>query len=371
MSSTRRRLSLVSCLLLVGCGTPSPSPVPVGSAGCPSDWDAAIVWSTETAPQSQLDYVSGDAVVASRSLPHQGLRAAPAQAPFRSGETAWLAANGNTTRDTTHVLRWSQADCSTQAFAVQEQVIWSVVASDEAFYTTNTLNGEAQVHRRTMDGTLTAEVAVPATVFSSLALDGDRLHAVGATGDPGDEQTVLVTFDATTLAEQRRLELGPRSLAVSTLVHAGKLYLPAGAVGDANGNEREVSTLQVVDLDTGTPETLDLGTASPYLVADSERGLVFAHTSMNPTFRSMDAYRYVTLFDPATRERTTLDAGPALRQIVVAGDALLVLTQPGDAAATLTRYALSDLRELSRVEVAPPAGGQHYLSGILATAPDA
>lgn len=258
MMNMLRLLTASTAVLLVGCGAPSLGPTVASTSGCPTDgWDAAVIWSSESAP-SQLDYVRGDAVVDSRALPYQGLEPAPAEAPFRQGPDAWLVANGNTTRDSTHVLRWSQADWSTTAHRVDEQVIWSVVADDDAFYTTNTVNAEAQVRRRTPDGQLTGEARIPSTVFSSLALDGDRLHAVGSTGEPGTEQTVLITFDATTLAEENRVILGPSSFPVSTLVHE--------------------------------------------VVAESTNYLTFAHTLLNPAFRAMDEYRAVTLFDPDSRD---------------------------------------------------------------------
>lgn len=368
MTVARRVVTaLASAALLAGCGAPPTGPVELPTSGCPAEgWDAAVVWSSETAPASHVDYVSGERVVASAPLASQGLPAAPAEAPFRSGTDAWLPANGNTTRDKTHVLHWSETDCSTRAYRVDEQVIWSVVATDEAFYTTNTVNAEAHVRRRTMDGTLTHEVGIPFTVFSSLALDGDRLHAVGTMGDPGTEETVLVTFDAETLTEERRLVLGPSSLPVSTLVHDGELYLPAAATSNPDGSGQEVSTVLVVDLVSGTPRTIDLGVVSPYLVTGWGGGLVFAHTFMNPAFRDMDAYGDVTLLEPGSGETTTVDLGPALRQVVATGDDLLVLTQPGDGAARLTRYALPGMGELSSVEVPAPPGGRHYLSGILA-----
>lgn len=326
MMNMLRLLTASTAVLLVGCGAPSLGPTVASTSGCPTDgWDAAVIWSSESAP-SQLDYVRGDAVVDSRALPYQGLEPAPAEAPFRQGPDAWLVANGNTTRDSTHVLRWSQADWSTTAHRVDEQVIWSVVADDDAFYTTNTVNAEAQVRRRTPDGQLTGEARIPSTVFSSLALDGDRLHAVGSTGEPGTEQTVLITFDATTLAEENRVILGPSSFPVSTLVHE--------------------------------------------VVAESTNYLTFAHTLLNPAFRAMDEYRAVTLFDPDSETLRTVVVGNGLRQIAVSGDDLLVLTQQGeDGPARLTRYALADMSERSAVYITPPSGGQHYLSGILTNLP--
>ena len=356
--------------LLVGCGAPSPEPVRVATSGCPAGrWDAAIIWSSETASGSQLDYVDHDAVVASQTLPYLGIHPAPRGLSYSPGSGAWLPSNGNTTRDRTHVLHWSQTDCSLHAYRVSAQVIWSVTANDEAFYTTNTLNATAEVRRRTLDGQLSAEAHVPSTVLSNLTLDGDRLYAVGDTGEPGTEQTVLITFDATTLTEASRLILGPDSTPVSTLIHDGTLYLPGGATNNPDGSGQEVSTVVTVDLATNTPHTIDLGADSPYLVTASERGLIFAHTFMNPTFRDMNAYGDVTLLDPQSGATSTLDLGPGLRGISVAGDTLLVLTREEGGPARLTRYALGDMSKRSTVEVAPPAGGHYYLSGILVNQP--
>lgn len=371
MAARRRLLVSASVLVLAGCGL-----IPAGGgsgvrAGCPADdWDAAVIWSSETARHSHLDYVHGDAVVGSETWPYRGLEPSPDAAPFRDGTDAWLHANGDAQRSSTHVLRWSQTDCSVQAFEVDEQAIWDVTADETAFYTTNTVDHVAQVHRRTTDGEIAGEAEVPMAVFSSLTLDGGQLHATGMLGEPGAEQTVLVTFDAETMQEQGRLLLGPASTPVSTLVHDGELYLPGGSVTNPDGSENEVSTVVVADPGAGTSRTVELGVLSPFLVVASPRGPIFAHTYLNPAFRDMDDYDEVSVVDAGTGEVTTIGLRPGLRQIAVSGDELLVLTQQVEGAAQLTTYALSDLQEVSSVEIRPPEGGRHYLGGILARLPD-
>lgn len=181
---------------------------------------------------------------------------------------------------------------------------------------------------------------------------------------------MVITFDAATLGELDRIVLGDSRLPVSTLVHEGTLYLPAGATAAPDGSGQEVSTVDVVDVGTGEASVIDLGAASPYLVAEAEGRLVFAHTYMNPSFRDMDAYREVTVLDPATGQTKTVDIGPGMRQIVVVGDELLVLTQQGGGDARLTRYALADMSELSSAQILVPEGGEHYLSGVIARLPD-
>lgn len=341
-----------------------------GSAGCPDEgWDAAVIWWTQTGRSSRMDYVLDQGVVASRTLPFKGLEVAPAEAPCRHGTDAWMVASGGVTYDSTDLLRFSQEDCAVQGFEVAEPAIWGVVADDQAFYTTNAIDGAAHVRRRTMDGEIAAEAVVPEALLSGLALEGDRLYAAGTLGEAETERTVLITFDAATLEELDRIELGDSRTPVSILVHQGTLYLPAGATSDPDGSGQEVSTVDVVDVDTGDADQLDLGVTSPYLVVGSGGRLVFAHTFMNASFRDMDAYGDVTVLDPATGETSTADVGPGLRQIAVVGEELLVLTQQGEGDARLTRYALADMSELSSAQIPVPEGGEHYLSGVIARLP--
>lgn len=364
-------LAAVIVLLLAGCG-PAPGRSGAGvPAGCPADdWDAAVIWSSETARSSRVDYVLDDAVVGTQAWPYQGLEPSPDDPSFRHGTDARLYANGDTLRTTTHVLRWSQVDCSVQAFEVEEQVIWDVAADDEALFTINAVDGVSEVHRRTMDGRIASEAEVPSAVFSNLVLDGDARHAIGSVGEPGAEQTVMITFDARTMEERQRLMLGPATTPLSTLLHEGEVYVPAGAIITADGSEQEVSTVVGEDPAAGTSRTVELGAPSPFLVVASPRGPIFAHTYMNPAFRSMDAYGQVTMLDTTTQETTTADLGPGLRHIAVSGDELLVLTQVEGGPARLTTYALADLSEQSSVELSSPSGGRHYLMGILARLPE-
>ncbi|MCT2178610.1 hypothetical protein M3F63_13250 [Brachybacterium muris] len=328
-----------------------------------------MIWSTQTARSSRMDYVRDQGVAASRTLPFKGLEAALAEAPFRHGTNAWMVANGSVSYDGTHLLRYSQESCAVQGFEVDEPAIWGVVADEQAFYTTNAIDGAAHVRRRTMDGEIAAEALVPETLLSGLASGGDRLYAVGPLGEAETERTVVITFDAATFEELDRIELGDSRTPVSALVHEGTLYLPAGATSDPDGSGQEVSTVDMVDVDTGEAGQVDLGAASPYIVAGAEGWLVCTHTFMNAPFRDMDAYGQVTVLDAATGEASTVDVGPGLRQISVVGDELLVLTQQGEGDARLTRYVLADMSELSSAQIPVPEGGEHYLSGVIAHLP--
>lgn len=158
-----------------------------------------MIWSTQTARSSRMDYVRDQGVAASRTLPFKGLEAALAEAPFRHGTNTWMVANGSVSYDSTHLLRYSQESCAVQGFEVDEPAIWGVVADDQAFYTTYAIDGAAHVRRRTMDGEIAAEAVVPETLLSGLALGGDRLYAVGPLGEAETERTVVITFDAATL----------------------------------------------------------------------------------------------------------------------------------------------------------------------------
>lgn len=370
MTIKRGILALVATTtLLAGCGT-LPSP---GSAGCPAGgWEAALLWSSETEPASEVAFVRGDQVVGRQQLPYQGLEASPAEGIFRVADGAWLKSNGNTTRDKTHVLRYATDTCSTRAFPVREQVVRAVSFDQDAFTTTNTVNGNAEVRRRTLDGKVTSEVRFPDITLSALQPRGDRLYALGSTMGRTTDQALLLELDAATLAEKRRLLLAGVSGSDVLVLSGDTLYYPHTVV--LNGSENtaaEGTSLGAITLSDFRQSAVDLKSSAPDLVADAGDSLYIGHNFMNPGFRDTDEYRFVTRYTPASGRVDTFDVGRGLLTMALSGDHLLVVTRTGRGTPRLTTYQLPAMTPVSSVDVPRPGGtGHFYVAGLL-TPPDA
>ena len=370
MTIKRGILALVATTtLLAGCGTP-PSP---GSAGCPAGgWEAAVLWSSETEPASEVAFVRGDRVVGRQPLPYQGLEASPAEGVFRVGHDAWLKSNGNTTRDRTHILRYATDTCSTQAFPVREQVVRAVSFDRDAFTTTNTVNGNAEVRRRSLDGKVMAEVRFPDITLTALQPRGDRLYALGSTMGRTPDQSLLLELDPATLAEKRRLLLAGVTTSDTMVITGNTLYHPHTVVLNAQDQaEAEGTTLGAITLTDFRQSAVDLKAAAPNLVVDAGDSLYIGHNFMNPGFRDTDEYRFVSRYTPATGRVDTFDVGRGLLTMALSGDRLLVVTQTSRDAPRLTTYQLPAMTPLSSVDVPRPGGtGYFYVAGLL-TPPDA
>lgn len=364
MSLKRGILALVATtMLLAGCGAPS-----TGSVGCPAQgWDAALLWSSETEPNSEVAFVRGDRVVGRQQLPYQGLEASPAEGIFRVADDAWLKSNGNTRRDKTHLLRYATDTCSTMAFPVREQVVRAVSFDRDAFTTTNTVNGHAEVRRRSLDGNLTAEARFPDITLSVLQPRGDRLYALGSTMGRTPDQALLLELDAVSLAEKRRLLLAGIAGSDALTITGDTLYYPHTVIlNGPDHTEAEGNSLGAITLSDFRQSAVDLETAAPDLVVDAGDSLYIGHTFMNPGFRDTDEYRFVTRYTPTSGRVDTFDVGHGLVTMALSGDHLLVVTRTGRDTPRLTTYQLPAMTPLATVEVPQPTGtGYFYIAGLV------
>lgn len=352
--------------LLAGCGTPStPVSAPdATSTGCPATWEAAVLWSSESEPESSLTFVNGTEVVGRQTLPFQGLEAAPTDGLFRHGDDVWMKSNGNANRDRTNILRFSTRTCGVRAYPVSEPMVRALAATDEAFFTTNTLNGVAEVRRRDLEGKILAEKGFPNLTLTALVPHESALLALGATMGTDADEGVLLELDAATLAEKRRLPLAgiPEAPFYAT-VRDGVLHYPRTVVGGADGSGREGTDVGALKLADGTEQRIATGAPAPFLLEESGSDLVVGHTFMNPGFRDMAEYRTITRL-ASDGQRSALETDPGLLDMRVAGGKVLALTQAG-ASTKLTTYALPDLRRQDAVGVPSPSGDRHYLAGLI------
>ena len=338
-------------LALGGCSAPTPK------AGCPSDWDAAVVWSTETGAGSELQFFSRGAAVGTQQIPY--LAISPSSEIARDGDTVLLVANGPGGIGDATAVRFHTATCTIDATPVAEHVVLAATMDGSAFFTASWLNGSAQVFRHEFGSDANLGASFPGMIISALALDGGRLYALGS--DQADFSSVVTVLDASTLetlstVSVSRAKGGPASAAVV----AGKLVFPVTSTGrDDNAGH----WLGVMDPSDGKVGLVDLGEASPYGVVADGTDVFVAHTFMNPAHGPMSQYRGISRYDTSTGTVTAYTVAQGVRHIAVDDRVLAALATDDslDYLLALDRPSLSDGTQVALV--APD--GTDYSAGVL------
>lgn len=351
----------VAAVALTAACTSLPAPTPSG--GCPGGWDVGVVWSSQTAPASEIEFLSGETHVGRRTLAYQGLEAAPAGAPVVSGADVWLVANGNADRDKSTVLRYSTLTCAATPFAVPEQLVLAVAAGTDFFVTSNTANGAAEVRRRTASGTLTAETKVPGAMLTRLVVGSGVVYALGSDMESGG--SILIEFDPATLAALRRVELAGTSDAVFAAVLRGDaLYFPRTVSREgAEGTE-----LGKVGVGSLAQSAVALGRPAPLLMVEGGDALFIGHPFINPGFRPMSDYRSVSRYQPATGAVDAVDTGVGIQAMAWADGVLYVLGTGASGDTLLVARDASTLAPLWSTPVTSPGDGHHYVAALIASA---
>lgn len=351
---------LVALLAVAGCGV-----VPGLPAGgpCPAGWQAAVLWSTQGGWYSQLAYVTGDGRIERQNLPYLGFGTASTAAVERSGQEVIMASDGSPYFGPRHLVTIDSADCSVAGHGVEETSVWSIESRGQDVYTTNTLNWEGLIRRRDANRAEVAKIALEGVIPTKLLLHDDRLYVLGASLE--DDRTMMLTLDAETLAEQTRTVYPEHGSPYAAAIVDGRLYYPETTV-----NGREGTHLVAIDLATGRRSRVDLGSPAPYLMVESGEHLYIGHTFMNPGFREMTEYRWVTRFHPRTGKIERFEVGGGLDTIAIKDQTLYVLTSPDDQETTTLRaFDLPAVTLRSEVVIPKPTGPGHYYTSTIILGP--
>ncbi|WP_028709682.1 hypothetical protein, partial [Propionicicella superfundia] len=99
--------------------------------------------------------------------------------------------------------------------------------------------------------------------------------------------------------------------------------------------------------------------------------IYIGHTFMNPSYRPMTDYVWITRYTPATGRTETFDigteAGIGVNAITTTDDTLYILgTGTDEEQVTLLTYNLPDMTERSRTTIHRPTGyGHRYPAGLI------
>ncbi|WP_152361053.1 hypothetical protein [Microlunatus speluncae] len=362
MRTKTRRVGVLLWLaiLLTSCGI---LPAPEEAEGCPSGWQIAIMWSTQNGPHSELIFIEADSVLQRRTVPYVGFNPVPGNVEDRSGSDLIMVANGNLDRDQTNVVSMSTLSCDLSARRVPEPVVLGIASHAGDVYTTNSINGEAQLRRRDSGGNVKAEVAFPAIVLSELIVHDDILFAFAA--DDATDQSVLLVLDPATLAERNRIKLeGSAGTAEQAIVKGSVLYYPQTLTVDNEGTK-----LGMIDLRTFQQSTIELDSPAPFLIIDAGDHLYIGHTFINPGYRPMSDYRWVSRYNLATGKVERFDVGGRLGSMAIRDQVLYVLNSgEDDEPAKLRSFDLPSMTPRSTIDVPRPNAllGHYYASGLIA-----
>lgn len=355
---------LLAGLLLVpaGCTTPTAAP-----AGCRAGGSAAVLWSTENGAQSEAVYVSAGNTITERAVPYLGFPAVPAPSRARHGSDLLLASNGSMDRDRTHLVTLSTHDCSVAANRVPEALLVAVEESETARFTANWVNGSGWIRRHDKNSGAVSQAAFPAGIHH-LVIHGDALY-VFATDDNDNDRPMLLVLDSSTLEQRANLRLHREAGAVkSAIVQGDVLYFPYAGKGD--GSSGEGTKLGAVNLRTHRVSAIPLTQRAPYVLVATDDAVYVLHTFLNPAFRPMADYVWLTRYRPATGSLESFDLGTTVGMgvldLAVSGDALWLLGSDGDDAAILASFDLASMEQRSRLRLTRPEGlGHRYLAGLV------
>ncbi|MFT4295510.1 MAG: hypothetical protein QM582_08865 [Micropruina sp.] len=357
--------ALLATSLLAGCVAPSAST----AAGCPAGWRAAALWSTQAGAESRLDFVDADDRVTSRPVPYLGFEAAPGSPSARRGDQVVLVSNGDLDRDRTHLITFDTRGCEISAVPLNEHAVMGLSAGPSDSYTSSWLNGAAQVRRYPISGGVPVEVSFPDLGPFKLIRHGDQLFGF-TTSDGKDDRPLLIAMDPQSLAERGRWTLPDDVGWVgAALVFADRLYFSYTGKGD--GSSGEGTKLGVFDIAGSTLTSVAMKKPAPYLLTASEDAVYIGHTFINPGYRPVSEYVWVSRYRPSTGAIESFDvaseAGISITAIRVVADRLLVLGDtPDQSQGKLLTYALPSMRKLSTVVLTAPAGtGANYLAGLI------
>jgi hypothetical protein len=352
----RRCLALVLGLVLAGFSLGGCT-AQGEKTGCPSTWDAAVVWSTETGDASQLQFFSGNAVVGAQKIPHLGI--SPSSTLVRDGQDVLLVANGAGGVGAATGVRFNTGSCALDSTPISEQVVLASAISGSVFYTASWLNGAAHVARHEFGTDSSRAADFPGVVVSALVASGDRLYALGVTS--AEPAGVVMVLDAATLATVRTVRVpqaktGPASAAVVE----GRLLFPITAVekGDNAGH-----WLGVMDTEAGTVELVDLVATSPYEVVADGSGAFIAHSFINPAHGPLSQYRHLSRYDSRTGEVVGYTMAQGVRHIAVGADRLAALATD-DTSDYLLLFERSSMEAGTQVLLELP-DGQDYSAGVI------
>ena len=199
-------------------------------------------------------------------------------------------------------------------------------------------------------------------MFTTLLMSDDRLFALGSVQVGDREEGVLLELDPGTLMIRGRVELkGATNTGAAALLKGGEVIYPRTMVA----GEREGSALGLVSLNGVTEREVDLKVAAPYLMADGGDVIYVGHTFMNPGFREMSEYRFVSRYNLQSGKVETFDVGGPLLSIAVSGESLVVLTGNADVV-TVKTFDAASMKLVSSLEVPRPSGSDYfYPAGLI------
>ncbi|MFT3876868.1 MAG: hypothetical protein QM708_10670 [Propioniciclava sp.] len=361
-----RILAASAVMMLAAC---SVLPRPVRTNGpCPRDWQAAVVWSTQNGMVSTLSYVAADGSIEERDLPYIGFSSAGLGTVARRGDETVMVSNGNMKRDKTHLVTVS-ATCAVTGVRVDEIAVMGMDASPEVVFTTGWLNGVGWVRGHDRGGVVTAAAHFPDWMVNKPVVHDGRVYAFANDMNAADAPWLLV-LNATTLEEIARMPLPEDAgFIMDALARDGTLYYPLPGPSDGS---REGQRLGMIDLATLRSVEVALDASSPYLLAASRDAIIVGHTFMNPSFRPMNQYVWVTRYVPSTGEKQTFDIGTptglGVMTIAATDTTLFVLGTADDNAeqVSLLVYDAGTMELRSRTDIPRPRGvGHRYPAGLV------
>jgi len=336
---------------LAGCA----SSVRVSQGACPSQFSAAVIWSSPTSRNSAVQFLLKDNVVGEIHLDVQGI--SPTQnGPLRRGSTIVTFATGNVKMDRQDIVLLDLSSCQVTVTRVKVQSVLNLASHGDDFVTVGNLNGTSFVQRYGVrQSQPTASVDVPRSLVSVAAEFDGLIYAESWNVDSLESTLLVLRGSDLSTVDTIPLPLMPPSPGpVSMVAVNGKLVMPIPSSG-ANGSGGD-SRMIVVDIASRAAHIIDLGAPLPFYMRVVGEFVYVAHALVDDSFGTSDSSRHISVVNMQDESVKGYDLSTGISQFDVDGSSMAVLGQDSAGNPILSTYRTADMKQLSKTTLVAPSG---------------
>ncbi|MDR1430893.1 MAG: hypothetical protein LBI99_02095 [Propionibacteriaceae bacterium] len=331
--------------IMAGCSPSAPQDV------CPSEFTAAVIWSSPTSRNSAVQFFNGDQRVGEVHIRVQGLSVTDQTPLHNSGEVTTFA-TGSANYDQSNIVTISLPTCRVVLTRLDEDATFNLASLSDGYLSISNLNRASYLRKYATGVSGTAsETAYEGDFITTAVADKEHVYAETANMQSGEVSIIIARSGDLTETGRIALPFVPlEETEESIVLSAGKLVLPISHNGDS-----EDTRLAVVDLATGSSHPIDLKSPSPFYVRAVGDTVYVAHTFMNPGFRPLSQYRHISVVNMADESVTGHDLQSGISRFDVSDHMMAVLGEDSDETSILHTYELPGFRPLVNMRLAPPA----------------
>jgi len=333
------------CALVAGCTSTVFTP-----DTCPSEYTAAVVWTSRTDSASAIQFFSDDDLIAEIPINVQEVGWTDDAPIHHDGKIGFLSIGNGWLKDG-RLVTMSLATCQITLTKIDEPLI-NIASSSDGFLTVGNLNGSSYIHKFFDDGTKPVTASFESEYITAIQATDDYVFALS--DNVVLNSVALLVIRSSDLSEVDRVSLpmmATGETSSSMTYSAGKLIIPMPVHED-----KEARQLIIIDQNDLSVHTLQLDAPSPFYVRSVGDTVYVAHTFMNSGFRDLSQYNRISVVNMADETSTTHELPASVSRFDVNPTTLAVLGPPtDDGTAVLHTYTLPNFDPLVSIKLKAPS----------------